>query len=407
MDISLLIISIVLCVASLIVGIMVFLKIKNLKTDNSKEEILKALEIKTGVLSGSMDNANKVLKDWADFTTQGLSTRLEVLQNQNSKSMDSLQKEVQEKLKELREGNEKQLDLMRNTVDEKMTKTLNDRIDQSFKAVTDKLEGLHKTMGEMEQLSEGIVDLNNILGNSSKLRGNWGEDNLELIIQDILAPDLFEKQFKYHKGCKEGVDFAIKLPGMDVKSKLYLPIDAKFPVDSYLRVNECRARGDKDGIIMETKELSKAIKAEAKSISEKYIKVPFTTDFAIMFLPSEGLYAEVVSIHGLAKEVQNDYKIIITGPTTIAALLQSLRIGFKTMQIQKGSLEIIDFLRGFAKDFDRFFDNITTAKNQIATAGKSMGVVYDKSDKIKTQLEKMSSISGDEEPVDKISEADA
>lgn len=407
MDLTLLIISIVLCVGTLIVGVMVFMKIKNLKGDNSKEEIIKALELKTGILAGSMDSANKVIKDWADSTTTGLNIKLESLQKDNTASISALQNEVKVNLQTLIDNNDKKLEAMRSTVDEKMTKTLNERIDQSFKAVTDKLEGLHKTMGEMEQLSAGIVDLNNILGNSSKLRGNWGEDNLELIIQDSLGPDLFEKQFKYHKGCKEGVDFAIKLPGNDGKSKLYLPIDAKFPIDDYLRVNECRAKGDKDGIVAQTKELAKAIKAEANSISKKYIQVPITTDFAIMFLPSEGLYAEVVSIPGLAKEVQKDFKIIITGPTTIAALLQSLRIGFKTMQIQKSSHEIIDFLRGFAHEFDKFFKEITTAKNQITTAGNSMGVVFDKSGKIKNQLDRMSTISGEEDNTPIISSSDS
>jgi len=391
MDLTLLIISIILCVASFIVSLLVYLKIRTFKGENSETEAIKGVEFKLEGLKGYFESFSKTIKEWTDQTTTGLSQRLLELQSQNSNSMESLQKEVKLELKELREGNEKQLDLMRNTVDEKMTKTLNERIEISFKSVTDRLQGLHEKMGEMNKLSTGITDLNKLLSNT-KTRGNWGEANLEMIIDDILTSELYEKQFNCGAKKNDAVDFAIKLPGEDGINEVYLPIDSKFPTESYVQLVESRSEGDKGKTEKYLKELKASLIREAKSISLKYINVPYTTDFAIMFLPSEGLYAEVMSISGLAQDVQKDFKIVISGPTTISALLQSLRIGFKTLQIQKNSADIVAMLKGFSKDFDKFVDSLSKTKNQLDRVSQSIDDTYNRSGKIKSQLDNIGRI---------------
>jgi DNA recombination protein RmuC len=218
-----------------------------------------------------------------------------------------------------------------------------------------------------------------------------------MIIDEILTSELYEKQSNCGQKKREAVDFAIKLPGDDGVSKVYLPIDSKFPVEDYVRLVECRSKGDKEGAEKFLKDLKTALKKQAKSIASKYINVPNTTDFAIMFLPSEGLYAEAVSIPGLAQELQNESKIVITGPTTISALLQSLRIGFKTLQIQKNSAEIVKILKGFSKDFNKFVDSLSKTKNQLETVSRSINDTYDRSGKIKTQLDNIGRIGEEEE----------
>ncbi|NLT18478.1 MAG: DNA recombination protein RmuC [Firmicutes bacterium ADurb.Bin080] len=398
MELALLIISIILCVASLIVSILIYLKIRTIKGDNSAKEGFKAVELQLEGLKGYFESFSKTIKAWTDQTTSGLSQRLLELQSQNTISMEALQKQVKEELKELREGNEKQLDQMRNTVDEKMTKTLNERIEISFKSVTDRLQGLHEKMGEMNKLSTGITDLSKLLSNS-KTRGNWGEANLEMIMEDILTAELYEKQFSCGSNKKDAVDFAIKLPGEDGINEVYLPIDSKFPTESYVQLVESRSEGDKEKTDKYLKELRAALIRQAKSISSKYINVPKTTDFAIMFLPSEGLYAETMSISGLGQEIQKDYKVVISGPTTISALLQSLRIGFKTLQIQKNSADIVAILKGFSKDFDKFVDSLSKTKNQLDTVSKSINDTYSRSGKIKSQLENIGRIGGGEEEI--------
>lgn len=392
-----LILAIVFAAISAVVAVLIYIKMKNVKGgDNSKEEIIRTFEQKIDILKASGESSSSILKAWAESTSTGLEAKLAMLQQNNSESISSMQKEVQEKLKDLRDMNEKQLDQMRETVNEKMTKILNERIDQSFIVVTDKLEGLNRNLGEMQKLSEGVIDLNKMLANN-KLRGNWGEASLEMIIDETLTSELYEKQFSC--GPKKGsqVDFAIKLPGSDGISKVYLPIDAKFPIENYMRLIENRSKGNKAETEKDIKDLKAAIKKEAKSIAEKYIDVPNTTDFAIMYLPSEGLYAEVVSLSGLAQEVQNENKVIITGPTTISALLQSLRIGFKTLQIQKSSADMVKLLKGFSKDFNKFVDALNRTKAQLDTANRSIADAASRSLNIKTQLDNIGKLGGGDE----------
>lgn len=258
---------------------------------------------------------------------------------------------------------------MRATVDEKLQKTLEDRIGKSFQLVSERLEQVYKGLGEMQNLAAGVGDLKKVLSNV-KTRGILGEIQLEAILEQILSPDQYEKNVAIKKGSQERVEFAVKLPG-DGEGEVYLPIDAKFPVDTYTKLVEAYDAGIPAEVNQVSKMLERAIKTFAKSIHDKYIHPPQTTDFGIMFLPIEGLYAEVVR-SGLVETLQRDYKINIAGPTTMAALLNSLQMGFKTLAIQKHSSEVWNILGAVKTEFDKFGDVLSAAQQRINQANAEL-----------------------------------
>jgi len=265
----------------------------------------------------------------------------------------------------LQEDNHKQLDQMRSTVDEKLQKTLEDRISQSFKLVSERLEQVYKGLGEMQTLAAGVGDLKKVLSNV-KTRGILGEIQLGTILEQILSPEQYEENIVTKSSGAERVEFAIKLPG-DGDGVVYLPIDAKFPADAYSNLVDAYDKGNADQIDEAVKTLERAIKKAAKDIHDKYIEPPATTDFGIMFLPFEGLYAEVVR-RGMVEVLQRDYKINIAGPTTMAALLNSLQMGFKTLAIQKHSSEVWNVLGAVKTEFDKFGDVLEATQQRINQA---------------------------------------
>lgn len=313
---------------------------------------------------------------------------------ENEQKLENIRRTMSEKIGELTEDNNKQLEQMRMTVDEKLQKTLEDRIGQSFKMVSERLEQVYKGLGEMQTLANGVGDLKKVLSNV-KTRGILGEIQLGAILEQILSPEQYEKNVNTKGTGGERVEFAVKFPGDDGKC-VYLPIDAKFPGDAYAKLMDAYEAGDGDAIDAAGKSLERVIKSEAKDIKEKYIEPPNTTDFGIMFLPFEGLYAEVVR-RGLVEILQRDYKVNIAGPTTMAALLNSLQMGFKTLAIQKHSSEVWEILGAVKNEFGKFEDVLASAQKKITQANDDLDkLVGTRSRMIRSKLRKVTSLSDDE-----------
>lgn len=313
---------------------------------------------------------------------------------ENEQKLENIRKTMSEKIGELTEDNSKKLELMRQTVDEKLQKTLEDRIGQSFRMVSERLEQVYKGLGEMQTLATGVGDLKKVLSNV-KTRGILGEIQLGAILEQILAPDQYEENVATKSTGNERVEYAIKLPGDDDRT-IYLPIDAKFPGDAYQHLADAYDSGDAAAIEMAGKKLERIIKSEAKDIKDKYIEPPNTTDFGIMFLPFEGLYAEVVR-RGMVEVLQRDYKVNIAGPTTMAALLNSLQMGFKTLAIQKHSGEVWDILGAVKNEFGKFEDVLTSAQKKLNQANDDLDkLVGTRTRMIKSKLRKVTTLSDDE-----------
>ena len=298
----------------------------------------------------------------------GLDERFAVFQKQNEEKLSEMRNTLEKKVSDMQASNEKKLDEMRQTVDEKLQKTLEERINQSFKLVSERLEQVYKSLGEMQKVGEGVDDLRKVLSNV-KTRGIFGEVQLGAILEQILSPEQYEVDIATKKNSKDRVEYAVKLPGAD-EGCVYLPIDAKFPLDAYQKLQDAYESGNREELLLARKELRTRIKGFAKDISTKYIDVPHTTEFAIMFLPLESLYAEVVR-EGLVEELQKE-KVNIAGPTTMAALLNSLQMGFKTLAIQKSSGQVWKVLGEVKTEFVKFETLIDSAQKKMQQASKDL-----------------------------------
>src|SRR2546423_363113 len=287
------------------------------------------------------------------------------------KSLEGVRAIVDLRLKELQQDNAKQIDKMRATVDEKLQGTLERRRGESFKLVSDRLEQVHKGLGAMQQLASDVGGLQKVLSNV-KTRGGWGEVQLGNLLEQILTADQFARNVKTREDSGENVDFAIKLPGDENGAPVWLPIDAKFPTEDYQRLLAAQDKGDVDLVESATKSLETQLRKSAKDICAKYINPPRTTDFALMFLPTEGLYAEAIRRVGLAEQVQRDCRVIFAGPTTLAALLNSLQMGFRTLAIQKRSSEVWSLLAGVKTEFGTFGDALAAVKEKLEQAARKM-----------------------------------
>ena len=280
--------------------------------------------------------------------------------------------ELGNKQQRLLDSTEKKLEEMRIMVDEKLQKTLNERLGQSFELVNKQLEGVQKGLGEMQTLAQDVGGLKKVLSNV-KMRGGIGEVQLAMLLEQVLAPDQYQANVKTKAGSADLVEFAIKLPGRDeANSEVWLPIDAKFPKDVYEQLQTAYDIGEPAQIEQAQKNLDQTIKKMAKDIHDKYIDPPGTTDFGILFLPFEGIYAEVVRKASLLEDLQKNYKIIVTGPTTLAAILNSLQMGFKTLAIQRRSGEVWKVLAGVKKEFENFSGLLDKAHKNITTAGDTI-----------------------------------
>ncbi len=274
-------------------------------------------------------------------------------------------------------NNEKKLDQMRQTVDEKLQSTLEKRLGESFKLVSERLEAVQRGLGDMQNLATGVGDLKRMLTNV-KARGTWGEYQLGAILEQILTSDQFEQNVQIKENSKEVVEYAIRLPGKDDAEDVWLPIDAKFPQEDYQRLLDAVESADKNAVEESTRSLIRSIKNSAKDIESKYIEPPRTTDFAIMFLPTEGLYSEVLRQAGVVEELQHNYRVTIAGPTTLAAILNSLRMGFRTLAIEKRSSEVWETLSAVKTEFGKFGGMLEKAKKQLETASGTIDEIYGK-----------------------------
>jgi DNA recombination protein RmuC len=275
------------------------------------------------------------------------------------------------RLKEIQQDNAKQIDKMRATVDEKLQGTLEKRLGESFKLVSDRLEQVHKGLGAMQQLASDVGGLQRVLTNV-KTRGGWSEWQLGVLLEEMLTPEQFAKNMKTRDDTDERVEFAIRLPGDENGAPVWLPIDAKFPMEHYERLSTAQEKGEVGAIDAALKTLETQLKRCAKDICEKYINPPKTTDFALLFLPSEGLYAEAIRRVGLVQNVQRDCRVTFVGPTTLAALLNSLQMGFRTLAIQKRSSEVWNLLSGVKTEFGKFGDALAAVRDKLDQAARKM-----------------------------------
>ncbi|HEU0204604.1 MAG TPA: DNA recombination protein RmuC, partial [Burkholderiaceae bacterium] len=294
-------------------------------------------------------------------------TQLNGLGQQVATHLAEVRQTLETRLQTLQQGNETKLDQMRATVEEKLQTTLEARLGESFRIVSDRLEQVHRGLGEMQSLAVGVGDLKRVLSNV-KSRGTFGEVQLAVLLEQVLAPDQYATNVTTRPGTKERVEFAIKYPGKNDGQPVWLPIDAKFPSEDYERLLNAQERADPIGVDEAGRALEQRIRLEAKSIREKYVEVPHTTDFAILFLPTEGLFAEVLRRPGLVEALNRELRVVIAGPTTLFAILNSLQMGFRTLALEQRSAEVWQVLGAVKTEFAKFGEVLAKLRGQLETA---------------------------------------
>jgi DNA recombination protein RmuC len=315
-----------------------------------------------------------------------------------TKSLENVRSVVDIRLRQLQEDNAKQIDTMRATVDEKLQGTLEKRLGESFKLVSERLEQVHQGLGAMRQLASDVGGLQRVLTNV-KTRGGWSEWQLGVLLEEMLTPEQFSKNMKTRDDTDERVEFAIKLPGDENSAPVWLPIDAKFPMEHYERLAAAQESGNAAAVEAAMKTLETQLKRCAKDICEKYINPPKTTDFALLFLPSEGLYAEAIRRIGLVQNVQRDCRVTFVGPTTLAALLNSLQMGFRTLAIQKRSSEVWNLLATVKTEFGKFGEALSAVKEKIDQASRKMEDVDVRSRAITKKLRAVEELPSNPQPL--------
>ena len=381
-----------------ILQILIIFFIKNNKTDNNLDKLLSNSEKRL------KDDLQTIRKDSRELAQEGrvemgnnlnsfgnsllkrmhessvmqksqleiFSQQLMELTKQNSTKLELIRNTVEQRLTELQKDNNQKLEKMRETVDEKLQSTLEKRLAQSFQSVSERLEQVHKGLGEMQHLAVGVGDLKKVLSNV-KTRGTWGEVQLGNLLEQILTKDQYQANVVTKKDSKDIVEYAIKLPGKDKNlDHIWLPIDAKFPIEDYQRLLDAEDANDKLAIDAANKAIEKRLKDEGKKIKTKYIDPPNTTDFAILFIPIEGLYAQVLKLPGLVDFIQREYRVMITGPTTITAILNSLQMGFRTLAIEQQSSEIWQTLSEVKTEFGRFGEILERTQKKLQEASNQI-----------------------------------
>lgn len=315
-----------------------------------------------------------------------------------SASLESVRGIVDLRLKQLQEDNTGQLEKMRATVDEKLQGTLEKRLGESFKLVSERLEQVHQGLGAMQQLASDVGGLQRVLTNV-KTRGGWGEVQLGALLEQVLTPEQFARNVRTREDSGEMVDFAVRLPGDENGAPVWLPIDAKFPVEDFQRLIAAQENADAVAVEVAMRNLESALKKNARDISSKYLNPPTTTDFALMFLPTEGLYAEAIRRVGLVEQVQRDCRVIFAGPTTLAALLNSLQMGFRTLTIQKRSSEVWNLLAAVKNEFGKFGSLLDGVKKKLDQASNQIDDVTRKSRTIEKHLNRAEGLPSNPQPL--------
>lgn len=350
-------------------------KVKELQEGNEK----KFIEIRSAMADGLKMAGETIVKATEGMAKaqqeklDGVATQLKELNTNNQSAIERVRSTLDARVKELQTNNEKKLDEMRKTVDEKLHDTLEKRLGESFKLVSDRLEAVHKGLGEMQNLASGVGDLKRVLMNV-KARGTWAEVQLGAILDQILTADQYDKNVCVKPDTTERVEFAVRLPGPkdDPKSVVHLPIDSKFPQEDYTRLQDAADKADPVAVQAATDALLRAVKASAKEIHDKYINPPATTDFAILFLPTEGLYAEVLRQPAMVEDLQQNFRIVVAGPTNLVAILSSLRVGFQTLAIEQRASEVWRVLAAVKTEFGKFGEVLAKVKKQLNTASKTI-----------------------------------
>lgn len=327
-------------------------------------------------------------------SSEAMRLSIDQMRSENSETMQRVLKETANLIEKVRAGmdqirtdNNKQLDLIRGTVDEKLQKTLETRITASFQEVTKNLESLYKSIGEMNSLAKDVENLNRMFSNV-KVRGTWGEVQAENILSDLLTPQQYVKNYSPGKN-GSSVEFAIRLPGKDNGSEIFLPIDSKFPKEDFVRYSDAVAAGNEEATKTALKDLRARVLSEARDIKSKYIVPPKTTDFAILFVPTESLYAELLRMGDFAEMLQNEYKVVLTGPTNFSALINSLQIGFRTLQIEKNTEKIWKLFRDLKTQFSRFGEDLEKSQKAIGAASDKIDAAVKRSNAITGKLERI------------------
>src|ERR1051326_6189183 len=345
-----------------------------------------------------MEMIDRGLRDEFSRNREEASAAAKNQREELTKSMESVRSIVDDRLRQLQEDNSTQIDKMRATVDEKLQGTLEKRLGESFKLVSDRLEQVHKGLGAMQQLASDVGGLQRVLTNV-KTRGGWSEWQLGVLLEEMLTPEQFAKNMKTREDTDERVEFAIRLPGDENGAPVWLPIDAKFPMEHYERLSTAQEKGEVGAIDAALKTLETQLKRCAKDICEKYINPPKTTDFALLFLPSEGLYAEAIRRVGLVQNVQRDCRVTFVGPTTLAALLNSLQMGFRTLAIQKRSGEVWNLLASVKTEFGKFGESLTAVKEKIDQASRKIEDVDVRSRAITKKLRAVEELPSNPQPL--------
>jgi DNA recombination protein RmuC len=334
-----------------------------------REEVAGGLKSTNEVLARTLEGLGKLQQT----QLEGMTKQLTELINSNQAALDRVRLTFDARVKELQESNEKKLDEMRQTVDEKLHDTLEKRLGESFKMVSERLEAVHQGLGEMQHLATGVGDLKRVLVNV-KARGTWAEVQLGAILEQILTQEQFERNVRVKPDSAESVEYAVRLPGPkdDSGACVWLPIDSKFPQEDYLRLQEAAEKADPLAVQAAADALARTVRAAAKDIHDKYLSPPGTTDFAIMFLATEGLYAEILRQPAVVEDLQRRYRVVVAGPTTLAAILSSLRMGFQTLAIEQRAAEVWRVLAAIKTEFGKFGDILDKVKRHIDLAGQTI-----------------------------------
>ena len=397
------IILLIMAIVLLIILVINTLSLK--KKDNSKEFINEFNQVGQALSTMFMQTRQELSKNLGNQITENTKiqqmqlssisnlneTKLENTRKNMEDKLELMRKTIEEKLLVIQNDNNKQLEKMRVTVDEKLHSTLEQRLGESFKVVNDRLESVYKGLGEMQNLAQGVGDLKKVFTNV-KSRGYWGEIQLSNILEQFLTKEQYEANVKTKPKSNDLVEFAIKLPGKNDKEYVWLPVDSKFPIEDYSRLVDAEDAGDLALIQESKKKLENSIKSFAKDIYEKYIEPPYTTDFGIMFLPTESLYCEVLKNTGLCEFISQKYRIVVSGPTTFVALLNSLQMGFKTLAIEKRTSEVWQLLGTVKTEFTKFGDILDKTNKKLSEISSTMELASKKTRTIERKLKNVEAL---------------
>ena len=389
MELTLIIVLIVMCLINLILLIKLILNNKN----NNDEKMKKEFEY---MLTKSRDDITNNFNNKITESITIQQNQLTNIANINENKLENVRKTVEEKLGQIQKDNTEKLEQMRVTVDEKLHKTLEQRLGESFKLVNDRLESVYKGLGEMQTLAQGVGDLKKVFTNV-KSRGYWGEIQLSNILEQFLTPEQYLTNVKTKPKSNDFVEFAIKLPGKNDNEYVLLPVDSKFPIEDFSRLVEAEETSNIELITESRKKLENSVKLFAKDIYEKYIETPYTTDFGIMFLPTESLYCEILKNTSLCEQISQKYRVVISGPTTFVALLNSLQMGFRTLAIEKRSSEVWQLLGMVKSEFGKFGNLLDKTNKKLQEISNTMALATRKTRTIESKLKKVESLPVEDE----------